>query len=156
MTRVPASFITTHFHDIRWTEWLLSQLRVTTPPAAIAEILVVDQDRTTASAERRDVRADLAETASAGFRPRRPSVHPSGEGSDRPSEAQRRRLGRTCDLSRPNHCRSGDARCTRWQRERRPGSSLVGAGLGTGFSQYHVDERIAAAEPVDRRGPVER
>jgi hypothetical protein len=49
---VPASFITTHFHDHGWTERLIRQLRRTTPPEAIAEILVVDQDRTPASAER--------------------------------------------------------------------------------------------------------
>jgi hypothetical protein len=46
------SFITTHFHDIGWTERLIRQLRMTTPHEAIAEILVIDQDRTPASAER--------------------------------------------------------------------------------------------------------
>lgn len=45
------SFITTHFHDLAWTERLIRQLRNTTPEAAIAEVLVVDQDRTRASAE---------------------------------------------------------------------------------------------------------
>jgi Glycosyl transferase family 2 len=49
---VAASFVTTHFHDLGWTERLISQLRRTTPDEAIAEILVVDQDRTRASAER--------------------------------------------------------------------------------------------------------
>jgi Glycosyl transferase family 2 len=49
---VPATFITTHFHDMAWTERLIRQLRGTTPEEAIAEILVVDQDRTPASAER--------------------------------------------------------------------------------------------------------
>jgi len=49
---VPASFITTHFYDVAWTERLIRQLRRTTPDEAIAEILVVDQDRTPASAER--------------------------------------------------------------------------------------------------------
>jgi glycosyl transferase family 2 len=49
---VSATFITTHFHDVGWTERLIRQLRRTTPDEAIAEILVVDQDRTSASAER--------------------------------------------------------------------------------------------------------
>jgi glycosyltransferase involved in cell wall biosynthesis len=49
---VSVSFITTHFHDVGWTERLIRQLRATTPHEAIAEILVVDQDRTPASAER--------------------------------------------------------------------------------------------------------
>ncbi len=47
-----ASFITAHFHDFGWTERLIGQLRATTPPEAIAEILVIDQDRTPASTER--------------------------------------------------------------------------------------------------------
>jgi hypothetical protein len=47
-----ASFITTHFHDIGWTERLIRQIRLTTPEEAIAEILVVDQDRAAASRER--------------------------------------------------------------------------------------------------------
>jgi hypothetical protein len=49
---VSASFITTHFYDVGWTERLIRQLRMTTPDEAIAEIIVVDQDRTQASAER--------------------------------------------------------------------------------------------------------
>lgn len=49
---MPASFITAHFHDLGWTERLIRQLRRTTPHEAIAEILVIDQDRTEASAER--------------------------------------------------------------------------------------------------------
>jgi hypothetical protein len=49
---VKASFVTTHFHDFAWTARLIRQLRATTPPDAFAEILIVDQDRTRASAER--------------------------------------------------------------------------------------------------------
>jgi hypothetical protein len=55
LTAVPASFITTHFHDVGWTERLIGQLRRTTPPEAIGEILVVDQDRTPDSARRLSV-----------------------------------------------------------------------------------------------------
>ena len=47
-----ASFITTHFHDIGWTERLIRQIRATTPEEAVREIVIVDQDRTEASAKR--------------------------------------------------------------------------------------------------------
>jgi hypothetical protein len=51
--RLPTiSFITTHFYDFEWTELLIRQLLTTTPGERIHEILIVDQDRETASRRR--------------------------------------------------------------------------------------------------------
>lgn len=44
--------ITAHFHDFRWTEMLLRQLRATTPADSVREILIIDQDRTPQSCAR--------------------------------------------------------------------------------------------------------
>lgn len=46
------SFITTHFHEFAWTEFLVRKLEETVPSDRIEEILIVDQDRKAASKER--------------------------------------------------------------------------------------------------------
>lgn len=49
---VDLTLIATHFHDFAWTKLWVRQIRATTDPAAIREILVIDQDRTEPSRRR--------------------------------------------------------------------------------------------------------
>jgi hypothetical protein len=46
------TIITTHFSDFRWTDLLLRRISATVPSSALREILIIDQDRTSASRTR--------------------------------------------------------------------------------------------------------
>jgi hypothetical protein len=65
--RTDISFVTAHFHDFDWTEYLVRRIREMTPPDTIRQILVINQDRNDAARRRLESR-DVPARCGAGFR----------------------------------------------------------------------------------------